>query len=72
MFIDTEDLPDGVIRRIVNKSRLAIQICLNTMDANCRFYNNYAVNCVTLMPYTAAAIIIVSWLLISLKIMKSS
>lgn len=70
MFIDTEDLPDDVIRRIVNKSRLAIQICLNTMDANCRFNNNYADNCVTLMLYTAAAII-VSWLLISLKIMKS-
>lgn len=72
MFIDTEDLPDDVIRRIiVNKSRLAIQICLNTMDANCRFNNNYVVNCVTLMPYAAAAII-VKWLLISLKIMKSS
>lgn len=56
--MDTEDLPDDVIGRLVNKSRLAIQICLNTMDANCRFYNNYADNCVTLMLYTAAAIIV--------------
>lgn len=67
LFLDTEDFSDDVILRIVNKSRLAIQVCRNTMNTNCRF-DNYAVSCVNPMPYPA---IIVPWLLILLIIMKS-
>lgn len=70
MFIDIEDLLDDVIWWIiVNKFRLVIKICLNIMNVNCWFNNNYVVNCVILMLYIVV-VIIVLWLLILLKIMK--